>query len=223
MRRHLIAFVALLSILSPAAKAANSTVSAMTAASALAGTELLYCVQSAADRKCTPVQLSAYVFGLVSGSLSCTGLGACTVVTNANLTGDTTSVGNATTTTKINGVDQTTAWGSFSPTLTCGTGTLTTASATGNFKQIGKTVFYRFAISITTNGSCAASLRITLPVAPLAGVDMMTPVRDVGTSVVGAGRINSGLGNLLLITLYNGGYLGGDAALIVGTGVYEAN
>lgn len=66
-------------LFSPTANAANSTVSAMTAASALSGTELFYCVQSAADRKCTGVQLAAYIFGTVSGDLTCTGLGACTV------------------------------------------------------------------------------------------------------------------------------------------------
>jgi len=56
MRRILILGAALLALISPA-KAVDSTVSAMTAASALDGTELYYCVQSGADRKCTGTQV----------------------------------------------------------------------------------------------------------------------------------------------------------------------
>ncbi len=40
--------------------AADSTVSALTAASTLTGPELLYCVQGAADRKCTATQLQTF-------------------------------------------------------------------------------------------------------------------------------------------------------------------
>lgn len=60
MRRILIIGAALLALVAPA-KAADSTVTAMSAASALGGTELLYCVQGGADRKCTPAQLATYV------------------------------------------------------------------------------------------------------------------------------------------------------------------
>jgi hypothetical protein len=73
MRRYLMIAAGLLALLSPA-KAADSTVTALTAASALAGTELLYCVQTAADRKCTPAQLSTYIQSLISGD--------CVVVAN---------------------------------------------------------------------------------------------------------------------------------------------
>lgn len=56
MRKLLFALFALL-ICTNSALAADSTVSAMTAASALDGTELYYCVQSGADRKCTGAQI----------------------------------------------------------------------------------------------------------------------------------------------------------------------
>lgn len=66
--------------------AANSTVSAMTAATALGGAELLYCVQTAADKKCTTTQVAAYVYSLMSGDATATGLGVLTLATvNANV------------------------------------------------------------------------------------------------------------------------------------------
>src|ERR1700753_1738013 len=69
MKRLLLAVGLYLGLIAPSL-AANSTVSAMTAASALTGTELLYCVQSSADRKCTPAQLSTYIQSLISGDCS---------------------------------------------------------------------------------------------------------------------------------------------------------
>ena len=73
---------------SPAAQAANSTVPAMTAASSVVGTDLFYCVQSGGtlDRKCTPAQMAAYVYGLMSGDATATGGGALTLATvNGNV------------------------------------------------------------------------------------------------------------------------------------------
>lgn len=56
MRRYLLIAAGLLALWSPS-KAADSTVSAMSAAGTLDGTELYYCVQSGADRKCTGTQV----------------------------------------------------------------------------------------------------------------------------------------------------------------------
>lgn len=69
-----IAVVALLVLLPGRSKAADSTVSAMSAASALSGAELIYCVQSGGDTKCTPAQIATYIEGLLSGG--------CTIVSN---------------------------------------------------------------------------------------------------------------------------------------------
>lgn len=59
MRKILLAAASLLALASAAR--ADSTVTALTAASALTGAELYYCVQGAADRKCTATQLQTYV------------------------------------------------------------------------------------------------------------------------------------------------------------------
>lgn len=69
MRRHLIAAAALLALLSPA-NAADTTVNAMSAASALGGTELIYVVQGGADRKATPAQVDTYVRSLMGTGVS---------------------------------------------------------------------------------------------------------------------------------------------------------
>lgn len=60
-------------------KAADSTVAALTAAGAVSGTELFYCVQTGADRKCTATQLATFIFGQVSGDATSTGPGVFTV------------------------------------------------------------------------------------------------------------------------------------------------
>ena len=54
----------------------------------------------------------------------------------------------------------------YTATVTSGTGTITTASAVSNFKLIGRTVFLRSKITITTNGTGATDVRITYPITP---------------------------------------------------------
>jgi len=85
MRRYLIVLVGLFVLLSPA-RAADSTVSAMTAASAILGSELLYTVQGGADRKATPAQMAAYTYLLMSGDGTANTVGTMTLSTvNANV------------------------------------------------------------------------------------------------------------------------------------------
>ena len=55
------------------------------------------------------------------------------------------------------------AWTSYSPTITAGSGTLTTASATGLYMRIGKTCITQTNWVVTTNGTGAAFIQLTLP------------------------------------------------------------
>lgn len=82
------------------------------------------------------------------------------------LTGDcTTSVNTvATTCTKVNGVDQTASWATYTPTVTAGGGTFTTVSATGRYRQIGKTIILEAYVTITTAGTASGQLKVSLPV-----------------------------------------------------------
>lgn len=128
------------------------------------------------------------------------------VTTNANLTGDVTSVGNAstlaagnagnlnsgtllaarmpaltgdcttsagavaTTCTKINGVDQTTAWTTYTPGTTCNTGSGTWTTNTAKSKQLGKTVHWQIDVTLSTVGTCAnATWKFNLPSTPVSG------------------------------------------------------
>lgn len=93
MRRHLLVAAALLALLSPA-KAADSTVSALSAASAFGGTELMYIVQSSADTKGTPAQMATYVYGLMSGDCTVTASAiTCTKVNGVTFPSSFTSGG----------------------------------------------------------------------------------------------------------------------------------
>lgn len=122
-------------------------------------------------------------------------LTAGNVTTNANLTGPITSTGNATaiasqtgtgtkfvvdtsptlvtpvlgaaTATTINGaaIDNS-AWTTYTPTLACQVGTITTATPAGAYKVIGKSTFISVKIVITTLGTCSGFFTMTLPNTP---------------------------------------------------------
>jgi hypothetical protein len=77
MRRLLLIGAMLLGLLSPAL-AVDSSVPALTAASAIAGTDLFYCIQTGGtvDRKCTSAQIATYVYSLANGDCTISGVGA---------------------------------------------------------------------------------------------------------------------------------------------------
>jgi hypothetical protein len=79
--------------------------------------------------------------------------------------------------------------GTWTPTVSAASGTITTASATGAYTKIGRAVFGHTTVTITTNGTGAGSVRFTLPFTP--GRDFVGVGRDTGVTgellqVVGA-------------------------------------
>jgi len=57
-----------------------------------------------------------------------------------------------------------TSWSTWSPTISCGSGTMTAlGTVTARYRQLGKTVFFYISIPITTNGTCATLVQATLP------------------------------------------------------------
>jgi hypothetical protein len=113
-------------------------------------------------------------------------------------------------------------WTAYSPTFSCGTGTVTTTSGvSGRYQIIGKTVFFLASATIVTNGTCAHSVKITLPFAALVntqatGYAFVNSAYKQTTAVVGARTNNATIFN------YDGSYPGGTGAFLTISGVYEA-
>lgn len=56
------------------------------------------------------------------------------------------------------------AWNTWTPTISCGSGTLTTAGASGRWKKLGqKTVVIQINLSISNVGTCTSGVNMTLP------------------------------------------------------------
>ncbi|MET4283574.1 hypothetical protein [Bradyrhizobium sp. LA6.12] len=112
------------------------------------------------------------------------------------------------------------AWTSYTPTVSAGTGTFTSASATGVYKQIGKTVLFTVTITITTNGSGATNVTVTNPV-NTNGSNAGAFGREVGVS----GKMLQGVINTSNMNIYNydNSYPGATGAFIVMSGFYAAS
>lgn len=59
--------------------------------------------------------------------------------------------------------DTGTAWSTYTPTVTCGSGTITAYTASGRYKFIGKTAYAQVNVNITTLGTCTGALSLTMP------------------------------------------------------------
>lgn len=118
--------------------------------------------------------------------------------------------------------DTGTAWSAYTPTVNAGSGSYTTVSASGRYKQIGKTVFVNIKVTITDNGTAASYFTVSLPVNGNASLSQIIPAREVSVNgFTGAGYIATSSGSAL-VTKYDGTYLGGTSWVVSLTGVYEA-
>lgn len=117
------------------------------------------------------------------------------------------------------------AWKGWTPTLTSGTGTFTSATATGKYMRIGKTVYFKAIVIITTNGTAAIYAKITLPFQ----AEMHLRESPSGEAVVNTtGGLVCGLqcsifpATHLQIYKYDGTYPGADGRALIVSGFYEA-
>jgi hypothetical protein len=121
------------------------------------------------------------------------------------------------------GVDQT-AWTTYTPTVTPATGAFGSVSATGRYKQIGKTVFVQITITITANGTASLYTDVSLPV-PTVNVawdyQILTGIESNATGLMfrGATRPNS---TICRIAKPDGTYIGADGYVLNLSGSYEA-
>lgn len=136
-------------------------------------------------------------------------------VTVAGGQGLSASAGGGTVTVQI----EQTAWSTYTPTLTPQAGALTTSSASGFYKVLGKTVHIRILITITNVGTATGHLNASLPVNAkdtsfsLAGVDSA-----INKALAVAGKTVS----TVRIDLYDGTTDLVNGANMVIAGVYES-
>lgn len=111
--------------------------------------------------------------------------------------------------------------GTWTPTLSCGSGTLTTSSATGEYVKIGRQVTAHLRITITTNGTCASFLNATLPFTSAAGTGYVASGREtaVGTSL--AGYIFPSVTTVGITTTAANAYPAANGSVIVITAIYN--
>lgn len=115
-----------------------------------------------------------------------------------------------------------TPWISYTPTLSAGTGTLTSASAIGSYAQRGKLITVRVQIAITTNGTAASTLRFTLPVATAGTLGATFHGKErasTGKSV--EGFVDGGGQTIVALQFYDGTYPGANGYVINAIGTYE--
>jgi hypothetical protein len=155
---------------------------------------------------------------LASALTDKTGSGLAVFNTSPSLT--TPNLGVATAT-SINGVTlDNNAWTSYTPTVTSSIGTITSYSATGVWKQIGKILFYNINVSITNNGTGDGLLRITLPTNVSARY-WYAGGQTVAVSIDTVGCFIAPSTNLLECARTGATYPGATGELVIVTGTAE--
>lgn len=114
------------------------------------------------------------------------------------------------------------AWvATFVPVVTAGSGTFTSASATSRYKQVGSTVLAKFTVTITTNGTAAAGVHLTLPLPALTTAYVGTG-RGNGVSGKQLQAITVGTGAVYIFN-YDGTHPGANGESLEVTIVYETS
>lgn len=115
------------------------------------------------------------------------------------------------------------SWTTWTPTITAGSGTFTSVTATGRYKQIGKTVFYRVSVIFTTIGTGNGPL-FSLPVTSLASGGHIGACReDATTGYSGTVKLQT-TGKASFAKYDNGNILsGGNGSTVIASRFYEAS
>lgn len=108
---------------------------------------------------------------------------------------------------------------SYTPTITSGSGTITTKSATGAYYKVGKLVFVTITIQITTNGTGAGWVIATLPSTSAAFYNIITGREVSVTGNMLTGTIATST-NTMTIQTYANAYPGGNGYGLVMSGWY---
>jgi hypothetical protein len=115
-----------------------------------------------------------------------------------------------------------TPWQTYTPTLSAASGSLTTATAAGQYRRRGNIVYLKVQINITTNGTAAGALGFSLPIATTGtyGNTLNGKERAItGKSV--AGYVDGGGATVCFLQFYDGTYPGANGSVINVSGFYE--
>jgi len=121
----------------------------------------------------------------------------------------------------VNGVyiDPKAQWVSWTPTITPTSGTITTlGTVTCKYARRGKVVDVRGSITITTNGTGAGGLEVSLPFIAATNGGAIYGREDAVTGAGLNGKIN---GSAITIFREGNAYPGADGAVIIFSGTYE--
>lgn len=165
---------------------------------------------------CFDIGSGSQLYGYYEQSASLVGNTVASNKFDGNITGPVFFQGSA-------GYYETQDWVSYTPTITATSGTITTAgTCTGRYKRIGKTVFVKVSCAITTNGTGAGKVQITLPAigsvnnGPYLGYGRESGL--TGKSLIA--QFLNGTQNLQAAN-YDDTYPGANGAVIVIEGFYE--
>lgn len=118
--------------------------------------------------------------------------------------------------------DTGTAFTAYTPTVTASSGTITTATASGRYKVLGKAIFLEVQVNITTNGTGAGVLNATLPGGITPAANFILAGRELAVN----GQMLSGTiqtsGTTIGIMKYDNTYPGANGAVLVLSGIYES-
>lgn len=122
----------------------------------------------------------------------------------------------------FSGVGDAAPWTSYTPVVTASGGALTTTSAVGFWKRVGKTIFVRVSLTITTNGTGAGHIIFTLP----ANAKTDTRVFNVGLNNSNGTFLmcysdTANANKALLFKLADASYPGGDGFVLHTSLTYE--
>jgi hypothetical protein len=98
----------------------------------------------------------------------------------------------------------------WTPSVTSQAGTFTSVSAVGSFVTTGNKCLCRITITITTNGTAATNIIVTLPFNSLIDSNAVGNARAGGNGIIISGLVTAGSANMTAIRDYLGAYPGAD-------------
>lgn len=115
------------------------------------------------------------------------------------------------------------AWTSYTPTVTSQSGAISAlGTVSARYKTIGKTMFWSALVAITTNGTGATWVNISLPPGvTAASIGALVAGREDGMAgKMLQGRVTAGQGTVVVVN-YDNSYPGGDGYRLLLEGVIE--